>query len=93
MWSWEGDKFIDVTPDLMKSPSKIRTIIADFDNDGKKNIFNNIEKETLFKIDPYGEWKESGSGDASEDGGSRTGLQFWMQTTMVAWVVNGKKKW
>ncbi len=70
-----GDRFEDVAPAPMVTPSRIRTVIAaDFDNDGYEEIFwNQIgEPNRLFKkVD--GEWVLADIGPALEPEGLGTG--------------------
>lgn len=83
--NWEGDHrlyiqtddghFQDAAPPGLSLPSRIRTVIAaDFDNDGREELFfNNIgEPNRLFGL-RHGEWVELDIGDAAEPFGLGTG--------------------
>ena len=70
-----GERFENVTPSSMETPSRIRTVIAaDFDNDGNEELFwNNIgEPNRLFKS-VNGTWSEIDIGAALEPDGLGTG--------------------
>lgn len=70
-----GDRFENIAPSSMETPSRIRTVIAaDFDNDGSEELFwNNIgEPNRLFKM-VNGSWTEIDIGAALEPDGLGTG--------------------
>ena len=70
-----GDRFENIAPSSMETPSRIRTVIAaDFDNDGYEELFwNNIgEPNRLFKM-LDGTWTEIDIGAALEPEGLGTG--------------------
>jgi len=70
-----GGKFHDIAPPALAAPSKVRTVIAaDFDNDGREEIFfNNIgEPNRLFGL-RLDAWVTLDIGEAAEPGGLGTG--------------------
>ena len=70
-----GGTFLDVTPDDMASPSRVRTVIAaDFDNDGYQEVFfNNIGEPNRLFAQRDGSWIQVDAGDATEEQGLGTG--------------------
>ncbi|PEN11210.1 hypothetical protein CRI94_16630 [Longibacter salinarum] len=70
-----GGSFLDVTPDAMASPSRVRTVIAaDFDNDGYQEVFfNNIGEPNRLFAQRDGSWVQIDAGDATEPQGLGTG--------------------
>lgn len=77
LWLQNDDgTFEDVATADMASPSRVRTVIAaDFDNDGRAEIFfNNIPGDNrLFSRSDSGEWMRLNIGDAAEADGLGTG--------------------
>jgi hypothetical protein len=72
----QGDgKFIDIAPPPLAAPSKVRTVIAaDFDNDGREEIFlNNIGEPNRLFGRPLDAWVTLEIGEAAEPGGLGTG--------------------
>jgi hypothetical protein len=70
-----GGSYRDETPEAMARPSRIRSVIAaDFDNDGREEIFfNNIGGANRLFGRRNGEWTALDIGDAREPEGLGTG--------------------
>lgn len=83
--NWEGPHrlfrlapeagFTEITPQAMRKPSRIRTVIAaDFDNDGYEEVFfNNIGQPNRLFGWREGGWQELDAGEAIEPRGLGTG--------------------
>jgi hypothetical protein len=86
--SWEDDNhlfaptdegFTDVAPPAFAEPTQVRTVVAaDFDNDGRQELFVNVLGSENRLFEPVaGEdgpaWTACSAGDAAESGGLGTG--------------------
>jgi len=76
-------KFTDVAPPSLREPERVRTVVsADFDNDGREELFYNVlgEPNLLFERDDadgrgdtVSEWRRVDAGPAAEPNGFGTG--------------------
>jgi len=74
--------FTDVAPASLRDPGRIRAVVAaDFDNDGREELFYNVsgERNRLFervaagRADPTPQWRRVDPGPAAEPDGFGTG--------------------
>ncbi len=75
-----NDEFIDVAPETLREPGPVRTVVAaDFDNDGRQELFYNVlgEANRLFERVDGGDteprWDRVDAGPAAEPDGFGTG--------------------
>ncbi|WP_251342870.1 CRTAC1 family protein [Haloplanus halophilus] len=74
LFAREGDAFRDAAPADLARPARVRTVVAaDFDNDGRLDLFVNClgAPNRLLTYDDG--WTQTGIGDASEPEGMGTG--------------------
>ncbi|MFB6102586.1 MAG: CRTAC1 family protein [Haloplanus sp.] len=69
-----GESFRDVAPPALARPARVRTVItADFDNDGRQELFVNCLGAPNRLLTYDGAWAQTGIGDALEPEGMGTG--------------------
>jgi hypothetical protein len=70
----EDDTFKDAAPSSLARPARVRTVVAaDFDNDGKQELFVNCLGAPNRLLTHDGGWSQTGIGDALEPEGMGTG--------------------
>jgi hypothetical protein len=68
------DRFEDVAPPALARPTRVRTVVvADFDNDGRQELFVNCLGAPNRLLAYDGAWTQTAIGDALEPGGTGTG--------------------
>jgi hypothetical protein len=68
------DAFSDAAPSALARPARVRTVVAaDFDNDGRQELFVNCLGAPNRLLTHDGEWSQTGIGDALEPEGMGTG--------------------
>ncbi|WP_248896274.1 CRTAC1 family protein [Haloplanus halobius] len=74
LFARDGDRFRDVAPSALARPTRVRTVVpADFDNDGRQELFVNCLGAPNRLLTYDGEWTQTGVGAASEPEGMGTG--------------------
>lgn len=74
LFARDGDAFRDVAPSALARPTHVRTVVAaDFDNDGRQELFVNCLGAPNRLLTYDGEWTQTGLGDACEPEGAGTG--------------------
>ncbi|MFB6108598.1 MAG: CRTAC1 family protein [Haloplanus sp.] len=90
----DGDRFRDAAPPALARPTRVRTVVAaDFDNDGRLDLFVNCLGAPNRLLTYDGEWTQTSAGDAVESDGLGTGAavaDFDGDGTLELVVVHGE---
>jgi hypothetical protein len=74
LFARDGDAFRDTAPPALARPARVRTVVAaDFDNDGRQELFVNCLGAPNRLLERDGEWTQTNVGDALEPEGMGTG--------------------
>jgi hypothetical protein len=74
LFAHDGDTFRDTAPPALSRSARVRTVVAaDFDNDGRQELFVNCLGAPNRLLEYDGEWTQTGVGDALEPEGMGTG--------------------
>jgi len=74
LFARDDEGFVDAAPPALARPARVRTVVAaDFDNDGRQELFVNCLGAPNRLLVYDGEWTQTGVGDALEPEGMGTG--------------------